>query len=172
MKILVIILSILGLLFAGAIIVAIAKGRTKENKPEVTKKFPENSFLDELENKESLLTNEIKNLALVSHSMCQLKKAQLQDVSAMIREKQSYEYQCAMTAFKMKKSIELYNMLYHLIRTNTHIVNKLREEPQNDCIAIIGNITNLSEKELEENKKVISQVVKEIKMFSQQTTET
>ena len=129
-----------------------------------TSKFQESNLLQELEKREEELFNDCNYHFYHSpSSLYERKRQELDCHIAMAREQRSYLYECDMTALKMKKSVELYNLLYHLIKTNPHLFSKLQEEPTENGVTILGNVANLSEKERQENKKVFYQVVEDIK---------
>lgn len=98
-----------------------------------------------------------------TYAIFNLKKGQLEDITAMIREKKSYQHECDMTALKMTKSVELYNLLYKLIKDNPHLFGKFRDTPTDNCVTILGNMANLSPKERQEYQQVFYQVVEDIK---------
>ena len=116
-----------------------------------------------LEDKEQELIKACNQLHNQDYDLYLLKKGQLKDINAMIREKKSYQHECDMTALKMTKSVELYNLLYKLIKDNPHLFGKFRDTPTDNCVTILGNMANLSPKERQEYQQVFYQVVEDIK---------
>ena len=119
-----------------------------------------------LENAEKRLVKECEQFKFNhwgTYKLFDLKKKQLDDITAMIMERKSYQHECDMTALKMTKSVELYNLLYKLIKDNPHLFGKFRDTPADSCVSMLENMANLSSKERQEYQQVFYQVVEDIK---------
>lgn len=150
-------MSILIIIAIGSILFVLVKNMQSQNKLQ-------NS--DFLESSSKQLYKECKNemqFVEEKEELFRLKKERLDNVEKMLTEKQRIRHQFELEAYKMTKSVELYNLLSKLVEQNPRLAASLRSNPPEYSITILGNAANLTQEQRKEHRQMLYQVVNTIK---------